>query len=560
LCAEYVPNTASSCIESRSSPIIVDRKRNRVYVVNSDSATITAIDLDTEQKYREINVGRDPRSLCLDRQGRHLFVANMLDDTVSVVSGDSLEVTTTIEVPDEPYGVVSDLLTDNVYVSCAGADKLVLLDASRHRCVRQISMASNPRGLAVSVDGRRLYVTHHLSGVVSVVDLARLEVIASIPTGLSSNMVQSIVIHPRGDRAYLPHIRSNVWTPRRLFDTQVFPVVSVIDLATNRVLRREVLGLDAIDRPVCMPFASTVSPEGRRLYVVNAGSDDLSVIDLQTGLGVGHVDVGHNPRGIVMAPDEKSLFVSNHVSNDVSIIDVASLTVRKTIKVTEDHRPSNLKRGQILFYSAARPEVSLDSWMSCASCHFDGHMDGRTWPTPRGPRNTQSFRGIRDTYPLQWSADLENVQEVQGFIRYNMGGTGLEPGELDDLAAYINSFRLPPNANLAPDGSFREEALAGRAIFQSDATRCAVCHPSPIYTDRKRHDVGTGDNLCEKMGPDFDTPSLRGLDKSAPYLHDGSAPTIHDVLTTRNLDDQHGVTSHLSRREIDQLVQFLRSL
>ncbi|MEE8452082.1 MAG: beta-propeller fold lactonase family protein [Thermoguttaceae bacterium] len=528
--------------------------------MNSDAATLSVVDGDAGRKVAEIPLGNDPRSLCLDRHGRMLFTANMLDDTVSVVDVESLQVVATIDVADEPYGIVADSVSDEIYLTCAGAGRLVVIDVDLRRVVRQMSLAANPRGLAVSADGKRLYVTHFDSGDVSVVDRAKLELITTVATGRTNNLVQSIVIHPWGDRAYLPHSRSNVTTPRRWFDTQVLPVVSVIDLRTHQAMRRQILGLDAIDRPVCMPFAAAVSPDGRHLYVVNAGSDDLSVIDLYTGLGVGHLDVGHNPRGIVLTPDGETAYVSNHVSNDVSVIDLASLTVRKTIQVTEDLRPADLKRGQILFFSAARPEMSLDRWMSCASCHFDGHTDGRTWQTPRGPRNTPSFRGIRDTHPLQWSGGLVNVQAVDGFIRYNMGGSGLAPDELDDLAAFVNSLQLPPNANLAPDGSLRGEATAGKAIFHSARARCTACHPAPLYTDRRRHDVGTGNNPREKAGPKFDTPSLRGLDKSAPYLHDGSAPTIRDVFTIENPNDRHGATSHLSRQEVAQLVQFLRSL
>jgi cytochrome c peroxidase len=75
-----------------------------------------------------------------------------------------------------------------------------------------------------------------------------------------------------------------------------------------------------------------------------------------------------------------------------------------------------------------------------------------------------------------------------------------------------------------------------------------------------RHDVGTGDGPGERLGPAFDTPSLRGLWDSAPYLHDGSAPTLRDVLTTRNAGDRHGTTSTLTPQQIDDLVAYLRSL
>ena len=61
-------------------------------------------------------------------------------------------------------------------------------------------------------------------------------------------------------------------------------------------------------------------------------------------------------------------------------------------------------------------------------------------------------------------------------------------------------------------------------------------------------------------GPAFDTPSLRGVWHTAPYLHDGSAPTLRDVVVTHNPTDRHGHTSHLSEVELQDLVAFLLSL
>jgi cytochrome c peroxidase len=73
--------------------------------------------------------------------------------------------------------------------------------------------------------------------------------------------------------------------------------------------------------------------------------------------------------------------------------------------------------------------------------------------------------------------------------------------------------------------------------------------------------VGTGeDDPTELMSPAYDTPTLLGLYRSAPYLHHGKAATLRDVLTTQNKDDRHGVTSHLKDNEINDLVEFLKAL
>jgi hypothetical protein len=58
----------------------------------------------------------------------------------------------------------------------------------------------------------------------------------------------------------------------------------------------------------------------------------------------------------------------------------------------------------------------------------------------------------------------------------------------------------------------------------------------------------------------IDTPTLLGVWETAPYLHDGSAPTLRDVLTTANPRDEHGFVSSLASEEVDQLVAYLQQL
>jgi len=72
--------------------------------------------------------------------------------------------------------------------------------------------------------------------------------------------------------------------------------------------------------------------------------------------------------------------------------------------------------------------------------------------------------------------------------------------------------------------------------------------------------VGTASSYGEWFGPRIDTPTLRFLYDSAPYLHDGSAATLRDVLTTKNPQDKHGTTSQLTSQELDDLTAFLLAL
>src|SRR5262249_23762511 len=110
-------------------------------------------------------------------------------------------------------------------------------------------------------------------------------------------------------------------------------------------------------------------------------------------------------------------------------------------------------------------------------------------------------------------------------------------------------------------------AERGRGLFLSKDVGCASCHSGPYYTDSslqkpyKLHNVGTGtQDPTEKMGPAYDTPSLLGIYQNPPYLHHGMEKTLREVLKTLNKEDKHGKTNHLKSNEIDDLVEFLKSL
>ena len=625
-------------VKQSSSAIAITDDGSRLLVVNPDSNSVSVMDPAAGEKLAELTVGDDPRTVALEGSAR-AYVANRGSNTVSVIDLSQLTIAATIEVEQQPYGVVVAPGGDFAFVANSGSDSISVIETTTLQVVATIPVRDRPAGLAVTTD--RLYVTHLLTGLVSVIDVTGLPEavpycgpldfdrsgdvsvtdimqVASewrcrcgddcydprydidgdcdvdvvdimlvtvlwgpacpvISTGSSSNLAQAIVLNTTETQAYLPHIKSNSSNPAPLFDTSIFPVVSVIDLTTNQHLPAQLISLDTVDVPVNMPFDAAFTPDGSQLWVLNSGSNDISVIDMEWRIGVDHVTVGDNPRGIVLSPDGGTAYVNNTLDGTVSVIDTATVEVTGVLTSTQLYLPPIYLRGKQLFNSAARPEITRDQWISCASCHFEGEMDGRTWNFPNlGPRNTTSLLGVIQTYPINWQADMDETQDQEHFIRGLQAGSGLisdgdpYPGrgmfnvgqslELDALATFVDSIPMPRNPDIPLGGPVPPEVERGLLVFESPATQCTVCHPAPFYTDRQKHDVGTADGPNELAGPEIDTPTIRGLPHTAPYLHDGSAPTLYDVLVTTNPADQHGVTSHLTPDEIADLIAFMEVL
>jgi YVTN family beta-propeller protein len=333
---------------------------------------------------------------------------------------------------------------------------------------------------------------------------------------------------------------------------------------------------------VGLPLDAAVTPDGGELWVLNAASNNISVLDLTHRHLITRIPVSDNPRGIVISPEGHTAYVNNTLAGPVSVVDTGRYTVTATITVTQIPLPPTLLRGKQLFHSSARPDLAKAGWISCNTCHFEGEHDGRTWTFGfAGPRNTTSLLGMIETYPLRWSGEWNESADSEFAIRKENFGTGLISGEmncaltppdcvnpppnqgraydLDALALFIDSLRIPQSPTHIHGEPLTQAEQRGQAIFNRPALGCITCHPPPLYTDQQLHDVGTA-TPDERIGPVYDTPTLRGLYDSAPYFHDGSAATLHDALTRPSLKSEHDVRSRLTEREIADLIAFLLAL
>jgi cytochrome c peroxidase len=288
--------------------------------------------------------------------------------------------------------------------------------------------------------------------------------------------------------------------------------------------------------------------------------------------------------------------VHNFMSRTVSVYDASGVTdsttfalpLRASVSVVANETLSpQVLRGKQLFYDASDPRMNEDGYLSCASCHLDGGQDGRTWDfTDRGEglRNTISLVGRRGTGHgnVHWTANFDEIQDFENDIRAHFGGDGFmsnalfplvanplgEPKagrseELDALAAYVSSLtEFGRSPYREPDGNLTAAGGRGRLLFQQLA--CAQCHAGADFTDSASgvlHDVGTLSPSSGQASGEplvgLDTPTLRGLWATAPYLHDGSAPTLLDVLTTKNPLGSHGATTTLPPQDQADLVEYL---
>jgi YVTN family beta-propeller protein len=609
--AESTPTNLAS---SSSHLLALSYDGKILLAVNPESDSVTLINSETYSVLSEIPVGDDPRSVAVnDNFG---FVANYGSDTISMIDLHSRTRIGDLSVGDRPLGVA--VSPDGRFLAVAemGQDSIRFISTNTLITLVSYPVGDRPSALSFTPDGDSLLVSHLLNGEITRLAVAPYtsylpsvtrnsssqelnssqkfdplenqnsfpgEAI-SIPTWPNVAPAPAVIVNKTGTRAYLPQTMANGLGLNDQFDSTVFPKVSVINLVTSSHQTSEHIALPETDRPVGLPWDAALTKNDNELWVVNAASNDISVIDISNPMfpiRAANIKVGDNPRGIVFSQDNKSVFVYNALAGTLSVIDANSYIVTSEISTTNIPLPPLLLTGKKLFHSSGRADLAQAAWISCNTCHIEGEHDGRTWliqflgevPPGQQPllrRNTTSLLGMIETYPLRWSAEWDESADSEFSIRFEQFGTGLIAGDmhptlgapnqgrsndLDSLAAFIDSLALPSrNHELTP------AERRGQDLFASPVTECQTCHPPPLYTDLQTHDVGTGSGSGEWLGPVFDTPALRYLYDSAPYLHDGSSATLYDVLTTDNLHDEHGVTSHLSEQELDDLIAFLMIL
>ncbi|MDR1222438.1 MAG: c-type cytochrome, partial [Tannerella sp.] len=123
-----------------------------------------------------------------------------------------------------------------------------------------------------------------------------------------------------------------------------------------------------------------------------------------------------------------------------------------------------------------------------------------------------------------------------------------------DMDEYLKNMYIQESPYLAK--APKKALNLGRKLFEQ--TGCTLCHNGQYYTDMKKYNVGTGDG--NDSGRPFDTPSLREVWRTAPYLYDGRAATLEEVFTRFNPDDHHGKTSRLTKEELDALILYIKTL
>jgi YVTN family beta-propeller protein len=572
----------------------------RLYIVCEGTDELVVADAAARTVIGRVALGRVPRGLTVSADGRRIYVANAWSDTITEIDAAALQATRTLPAGFEPTGVALDASGQTLYAANRLGNDVSVIDLASGRDVQHLAAG---RGASyVASYGDRLYVTHiypnpakfrtEPESEITEIDTAR-EAVKQREKLHNVAGVFHIALSADGKLGVATELRPKNLIPlAHVAHGWAFgDSLAVFGEDTGGAVIQ--LPLDELEHYFALPFGIAISPDKTRLYLSASGSDEIAMLDLKQLVAAARAPnrnqfandlsisgryvlaraaTGRNPRGIALSPDGLKLYVADRLDDSISIWNARDLKMMAKIDLGGPAIATPWRRGQQLFYSS---KFSFQRQFGCSNCHLDSTFDGLQWdlePDGFGVDivDNRAIEDVANTAPFKWNGGNPDLFTECGprTERFFFRSQGIRDKDLADLITYVASIPLRPNRFRLPNGELTPAQERGKAVFDRDhrkdgtlipeQNRCSFCHSGPYYTNKQLANVGTVKPT--DRSPLIDVPHLTNVAYSAPYLHDGSAASMEEIWTVFNPKDTHGVTNDLAKDELNDLIEYLKTL
>ena len=577
----------------------------RIFIALDDRDEVAEAEIGSRRVVRRVKVPGMPYGLAVDPEGKNLYVACKGQDLLRVLDASTLQETASVPVGMGPVAIAFCRTSkeDRLVVANSMSDDISVISVPALKEISRVGAGREPFAVAVGADGTKAFVANRLVGLASVKSIPESELsVVDSASGrvvkreklISAHLSEGVCVVPGRSWVLTPLVKVRNLVPI----TQVangWVMASGLALSDLRSGETLQLPLDEANDFFSDPSAIVADPQGQRAFVASGGSDVVSVVDLNrvadwlgkagsaekedaiydltlsTEYVTAHIRTGRNPRQLALSPDGASLFVAERLDDSVLVVNTASLRPLGRIELGDGGLQDPIRRGERVFTSSA---YTFQHQFSCRSCHSDGHVDGLSYDFDGDGigdnlLDNRSLQGVAGTGPFKWNGKNQSLEVQCGprFAKVLMRTEPFPNQELHDLTTFIKSLP-PPRVSHATDGKLTPPQERGRAIFFATRTsggkdipvsnRCVTCHAPPLYTVRLPFNVGTQGPYDSTEA--FDTPHLLGVADTAPYLHDGRAQSLEEIWTLYSTNDTHGVTSYMNKIQLNDLVEFLKTL
>lgn len=584
--------------------LVIAPDNRRVYIALDDVDEVVEADAVTRTIVRKLKLAGGPAGLALDTRGERLYVTCREGDRVVAVETKDFKVVESIEVGAAPVAIAfcTTKAGDRVVVANSVSDNISVLAISPLRELARPKSGREPYAVAIAPDGSVAFVANRLAvpdtylsvptSELTLLDPARGRILVRTPLE-SAHLAEGVATVPGRTWALTPVIKVRNLVPiTQVANGWVMSSgVAISDYKGNIVQ----MPLDEAEDYYADPSGIAIDAAGRRAYIASGGSDTITVLDLDRLANwlakanetnrqeaiedlslsaeyvVARIPTARNPRHVALSPDGQRLFVAERLEDSILVVDTASLKPEGRIVLDDGSLNDPIRRGERVFTQAG---FTFQRQFSCRSCHPDGHVDGLSYDFDGNGigdnlLDNRSLQGVAGTAPFKWNGKNPTLAVQCGprFARVLMRTDPIPAAQLKDLTVFLNSLP-PPRWQRKHNQPLTPAQARGKEIFFATVTsegkpiprqrQCQTCHRPPLFTNRLLSSVGTkGPRDTTEM---FDTPHLLGVSQTAPYLHDGRAKTLEELWTTYQTNDLHGVSSYMNKHQLNDLVEYLKSL
>ena len=554
-------------LNDKGEILITEKGRNRISIFSPDGKTLL----------RTIPVDESPTGILLDADKAYV-TTNAATGHLQIISLETGKQETAIATGSGACYPIFGPDKKHIYVCNQFQNTVSEVDPAIHQVIRSVKVLREPKSALFSKDGEYLFVTNFLpaqradvdyvAACVSVIRMSDFTKVKDIQLANGSNALRGICMTPDGKYIYISHNLGRFTVPtsqlqQGWMNTSAF---SIIDVA-----KQEFIGAVVVDEPErgAAGIWSIVCND-ETLFITHSGTHEISVIDHKAmldkflnypnksmldydlrflyGLRKRIPLEGNGPRKMIM--ENGKLYIPTYFADILNIVDAQTCEIA-TANLNPDREESAENKGERYFNDASH---CFQNWQNCNGCHpGDARTDGMNWDLMNdGVGNSKNCKSLLFSHPTPPSM-ISGIRETAewavraGFKFIQFFDITEEDAVCVD--AYLKSLRPVPSPYLV-DGELSDLAKEGRKIFEK--LNCTECHSGPYYTDLKMHRIG--EDIEFEKG--WDTPTLREVWRTAPYLFDGRAATMEEVFEIH----KHGIDKKVSKKEIKALTEYVNSL
>lgn len=594
--------TGSAFAADYLAPVSLGFHKDQIVIANNEAKTLSLFKTNEGKVLDNIDLPSKPNGFLIEGDTAYVSMGGALGK-VAVVDLNKKKVVQEIAVGHTPQAPVKH--GNKLYVPNKFNDSIAVIDLNSGKTLKNLPVSRQVSALALSQDGKTLWAANLLpagrsDGEFTAADLTRYQgdKATTYPLANGTQGIRGIALSPDGRYLILSHILSRYQVPTTQLDRGWINTNAITIVDTENPDRHDAILLDDVDFGASNPWAIAFTPDGNKLLVSHAGIHEVSVIDFPALINKIKTSKEQNknvnqlsfldgirtriklplngPRSLIT--DGKNAYAAGYYSDNLVSFPLTDNPQIVDWKLGDGKEQPIEWRGEKYFNDAT---LCFQAWESCASCHPDTRMDALNWDLLNdglgNPKNTHSMFISHRTSPVMTLGIRKNAEvAVKAGFRH-IQFVEPEPEHTDSVDEYLRNMKMVPSPFLnykkmakpiekdkcrqchAADverGSLTEAAQRGKELFKKQG--CVECHPHPYFTTKKPYDVGTLEGVDK--GKTIVVPTLAEIWRTGPYMHDGRAATLKEVVTIHNKDDKRGKTSTLTPKEIDDLVEYLKSL